>query len=34
MEHGKNFDLSALYEIGLLFGKSSCDLWTKYRESR
>ena len=34
MENGKDFDPSALYDIGLLFGKSSYDLWTEYRESR
>ena len=34
MENGKVFDPSTLYEIGLLFGKSSCELWTEYREIR
>ena len=34
IQYGHNSDPSVLYEVGLLFGKSSRDLWTEYRESR
>ena len=34
MANGKTFDTAALYEVGFLFGKTSWDLWTEYRESR
>ena len=34
MQYGNNLDPSVLHESGLLFGKTSCDLWTEYKESR
>lgn len=33
-QSGKNFDLSTLAEVRFLFGKTSCDMWTEYKESR